>query len=61
MVDYSSMGSSRIDNSLVGWLCLTSHRHRGHLETATPFTVPCEGNSCSLRAGKERVSKVYHH
>ena len=24
-------------------LCLTSHRQRGHLETATPFTVPCEG------------------
>ena len=28
---------------LVGWLCLTSHRQRGHLETAPPFTVPCEG------------------
>ena len=27
----------------VGWLCLTSHRQRGHLETATPFTVPSEG------------------
>ena len=27
---------------MVGWLCLTSHR-RGHLETAPPFTVPCEG------------------
>ena len=25
------------------WLCLTSHRQRGHLETAPPFTVPCEG------------------
>ena len=24
-------------------LCLTSHRQRGHLETAPPFTVPCEG------------------
>ena len=30
-------------NMLVGWLCLTSHRQRGHLETAPPFTVPCEG------------------
>ena len=30
-----------IDNK--GWLCLTSHRQRGHLETAPPFTVPCEG------------------
>ena len=29
---------------LVGWLCLTSHRQRGHLETAPPFTVPCEGH-----------------
>ena len=25
---------------VVGWLCLTSHRQRGHLETAPPFTVP---------------------
>ena len=24
-------------------LCLTSHRQRGHLETALPFTVPCDG------------------
>ena len=28
---------------LVGWLCFTSHRLQGHLETATSFTVPCEG------------------
>ena len=28
---------------IYGWLCLTSHRQRGHLETAPPFTVPCEG------------------
>ena len=27
---------------LVGWLCLTSHRQQGNLETAPPFTVPCE-------------------
>ena len=26
----------------VGWLCFTSHRQRGHLETAPPFTVLCE-------------------
>ena len=32
---------------LVGWLCLTSHRQRGHLETVPPFTVPCEG--CEAR------------
>ena len=30
-----------MDLVMVGWLCLTSHRQRGHLETA--FTVPCEG------------------
>ena len=24
-------------------LCFTSHRQRGHLEKAPPFTVPCEG------------------
>ena len=29
---------------LVGWLCLTSHQQRGHLETAPPFTVPCKGH-----------------
>ena len=28
---------------MVGWLCFTSHRQRGHLETAPPFTVICEG------------------
>ena len=26
-----------------GWLCFTSHLQRGHLETAPPFTAPCEG------------------
>ena len=28
---------------LGGWLCLTTHRQRGHLEMASPFTVPYEG------------------
>ena len=27
-----------------GWLCFTFHRQQGHLETTTPFTVPCEGH-----------------
>ena len=31
------------DVLLVGWMCFTSHRQRGHLETVPPFTVPCEG------------------
>ena len=34
---------------LVGWLCLTSHRQRGHLETAPPFTVPCEGREARYK------------
>ena len=32
----------------VGWLCLTSKRQRGHLEMATPFTVPCEGHEAQF-------------
>ena len=35
--------TQRKTKDLVGRLCLTSHRQRGHLETAPPFTVPCEG------------------
>ena len=27
---------------LVDWMCLASHRQRGHLETTPLFTVPCE-------------------
>ena len=33
---------------LVLWLCFTPHRQRGHLETAPPFTVPCEGHEARL-------------
>ena len=29
--------------SNICWLFLTSHRQRGHLKTAPPFTLPCEG------------------
>ena len=32
----------------VAWLFLTSHRQRGHLKTAHPFTVPCEGREARL-------------
>ena len=28
---------------MVGWLCFTSIRQRGHSEKAPPFIVPCEG------------------
>ena len=27
---------------MVGWLCLASHRQRGHLKSVPQFTVPCE-------------------
>ena len=30
---------------IVGWLCFMSHRQRGLLQTAPPFTVPCEGRA----------------
>ena len=33
---------------LVGWLCLTSHRQRGHLEMAPLFTIPCDGREAQL-------------
>ena len=39
---------------MVGWLCLTSHRQRGHLETAPPFTVPCEGREARLIHSSDR-------
>ena len=32
----------------VGWLCLTCYRQQGHLETASPFTVPCKGHEARL-------------
>ena len=39
----SSRRREQGNDELVGWLCLTSHREQGHLETAPPFAVPCEG------------------
>ena len=35
-------------DTVFSWLCLTSHRQLGHLETAPPFTVPCEGSEARL-------------
>ena len=54
---------------LVGWLCFTSHRQRGHLETAPPFTVPCEGHEAQSlhrshqesNPGPSRSSPVHYH
>ena len=42
IIGFASLPAA-VGSWLVGWLCLTSHRQRGHLETAPPFTVPCEG------------------
>ena len=41
---------------LVGWLCLTSHRQRGHLETAPLFNVPCEGREARILHRPHRES-----
>ena len=41
---------------LVGLLCLTSHRQRGDLETAPPFTVPCEGREAQFLHRPHRES-----
>ena len=41
--DISNINAQDTDANLVGWLCFKSHRRRGQLETAPPFTVPCEG------------------
>ena len=40
----------------MGWLCFTSHRQRGHLETAPPFSVPCEGREALLLHRSHRES-----
>ena len=47
---------------LVGWLCFTSHRQRGHLETAPPFTVPCKGREAQLihRTHRESNPGLWH-
>ena len=43
---------------LVGWLYFTSHRQRGHLETAPPFTVPCEGREARCLHRSQRESNT---
>ena len=40
----------------VGWLCLTSHRQRGHLEMAPLSTVPCEGREARFLHRPNRES-----
>ena len=41
---------------MVGWLCFMSLRQRGHLETAPPFTVPCEGHEARFLHRSHRES-----
>ena len=41
---------------LVGWLCFTSHRQQCHLETAPPFTVPCQGREARFIHRSNRES-----
>ena len=48
-----SFSYSMIFTNLIGRLCFMSHRQRGHLGMAPPFTVPCEGH-------KARFSHSYH-
>ena len=43
---------------LVGWFCFTSHRQRGHLEMAPPFTVPCEGRE-ALFLNRRNIANRY--
>ena len=37
-------------------LCFTSLQQRGHLESAPPFTVPCEGREARFLHGSHRES-----
>ena len=48
-----------IDFRLVGWLSFTSHRQRGHLETAPPFPLPCEGHEARLIHHSHRESNPW--
>ena len=41
---------------LVGWFCLMSHRQRGNLETAAPFTIPCERREARFLHGSHQES-----
>ena len=44
-----------ISNTFV-CVCLTTHRQQGHLETAPPFTVPCEGHDAQWIHRPDRES-----
>ena len=43
----------------VGWLCFTSHRQRGHLETSPPLTVPCKGREARFLQRTHQESNMY--
>ena len=42
--------------NVVGWLCLTSHRHREMARDGTPFTVLCEGREARFLHLSKRES-----
>ena len=44
----TSVCEGRFKMKYVGWLCFTSHRQRGHLETAPLFIVPSKGREARL-------------
>ena len=41
---------------MVGWLCLTSRRQRGHRETVPQFTASCEGREARFLHRSHRES-----
>ena len=45
----------------VGLLCFTSQRQRGYLETAPPFTVPCDGRKARFVHRSLRESNPGRH
>ena len=59
MIEYISamfVSTVNIINASLGWLCFTSYRQRGHLETAPPFTAPCEGREARFLHRSHRKS-----
>ena len=53
-ITYKVIDAHRYPRS--GWLCFMSHRQRDHLETTTPFTVPCKGWEAQFLHRSRRVS-----
>ena len=58
-ISYAVKQSYLLSLWLVGWLCFTSHRQRGHLQTAPPFIVPCERREAHISNPGRRVAVHY--